>query len=60
MMLVFFHFQHTLNGLYLTTVQSYIDIRLVHLEIWRGVWAGGQIDPPPPEKLPSKDPALLG
>ena len=44
----------------LTIAQSYIDIRLVLLEMGRV----GQIDrpppPPPQKKLPSKSPALLG
>ena len=38
----------------LTFVRSYIDIRLVLLQIWRG----RQIDPTE-KKLPSKSPALL-
>ena len=41
---------------------SYIDIRLLLLEIWRDEAGGGgaQTDPLPQEKLPSKSPALLG
>ena len=49
-----FDFQHTSRKLF---NKSYIDIRLVLLEIWRG--GRGQTVPLPPKKLFSKSPALL-
>ena len=49
-----FDFQHTSRRLF---NKSYIDIRLVRLEIWRG--GRGQTVPLPPEKLFSKSPASL-
>ena len=51
MMSAFFHFQHTSID-YLTIVQSYIDIRLVLLEIWKE--KGAQIDTPPRKSYPQK------
>ena len=42
---------------YLTIIKSYIDIRLVLLEIWSGE---GWNWPPPKEKLLSKKQALFG
>ena len=52
-----FYFQSTLN-ICLTIVQSYVDIKLVLLEIWR-VGDGGGVKLIPPEKTTIKKPSLI-